>query len=79
MTTQIGPDLGDTITVEDQGANWIVTYPYIYDPENDGTFLPKQTATVSFPSAFNDLNPDDVEDVMLQLAVAVSRARGDHD
>jgi hypothetical protein len=61
---------GYSISVEDQGVNWRVQFWYRW---NGGDY---QFADVSFPSAFGDLNPDEVESLMVQLTVEVLRGRG---
>lgn len=70
MALQINPDRGDTIVIEDQGVSWRVQFWYRW---NDG---PKTFADVQFPQGFGDLRVDDVEPLMVQLAVEVLRGRG---
>lgn len=84
MGLQIGPDLGDSIDIQDLGVRWTVTYSFIDDTTDPDTGLPlfnngeKDTFTAEFPRDFNEINPDDVEGAMLQLATMVARNTNVH-
>ena len=83
MSLSIGPDLGDSIVIEDLGVNWTVTYPFI-DNEKDGNgdFLfnngEKSSFTAQFPRDFIEINPDENEGAMMELAKAVARGLNIH-
>ena len=83
MSLIIGPDLGDTIVIEDLGVNWTVTYPFIDNSvDENGDFLfnngEKTVMAAQFPRDFGELNPDDVEPAMMELAKAVARGKNIH-
>ena len=60
------------ITYEDQGVNWRVTFEYTNDSQTE----PWTEFVASFPADFNEINPDDVQDALLELARAVARGQG---
>lgn len=70
MPLQINPDRGDAIVIDDQGVSWDVEFEYRW---NNG---PKLHANVQFPAAFRDIDADEVEGIMVQLAVAALRGQG---
>ena len=83
MSLTIGPDLGDTITIEDQGVRWTVTYPFIDNSvDGDGNFLfnngEKAVMEAQFPRDFTEINPDGLEGAMMELAKAVARGKNIH-
>ena len=51
------------IEVLDQGVNWIVSYEWNTD-QQDSTWEP---TSVSFPSAFTDLPPDESDTIMARV------------
>ena len=63
------------VQIQDQGANWRVSYEWSNDQQTD-PWIPFEA---NFPSGFNDLSPDDVEQAMTELAMAVARGQGVHD
>ena len=75
MAVHINPDLGDAITIEDQGVNWRVSYWFVDPDFNEGE---KTFFEASFPADFNELHPDDVEQAMLELAMATARGQNIH-
>jgi hypothetical protein len=60
------------ITYQDQGVNWRVTFEY----NNDQQSGPWTEFVASFPADFNEINPDEVQVAMLDLAMAVARGQG---
>ncbi len=75
MGLQINPDLGDSITIEDQGVRWVVSYWYRDTDFNNGE---KGFFSAEFPAGFNQINPDGLESAMMELAQAVARNTGVH-
>ena len=61
------------IVYEDQGVNWTVSFEYSAD---NGVTVPWTLFEASFPRDFGDINPDDVEAEMLNIAMAVARGQG---
>lgn len=61
------------ITYQDQGVNWRVSFEY---SDDNGVTIPWQEFVAEFPRDFGDINPDDVEPAMLELARAVARGQG---
>ena len=72
MSLIINPDLGDTNVIEDQGVRWTISYWFV---EDGG---PKTFFEAEFPRDFNEINPDQVEQAMMELAQAVARGKGVH-
>jgi hypothetical protein len=60
------------ITYEDQGVNWRVTFEYNNDQQT-GDWV---EFVASFPADFGEINPDDVQTAMLELALQVARGKG---
>ena len=63
--------------------NWTVTYPFIDNEKDaDGNFLynngEKSVIAAAFPKDFKEINPDDVEGAMMELAKAVARGKNIH-
>lgn len=63
------------VVIQDQGVNWRVAYEYSNDQQTD----PWQPFEASFPADFGEINPDEVEQQMTMLAMAVARNQGVHD
>ena len=63
------------ITYSDQGVRWVVTFEYSSD---NGVTVPWTLFEAQFPRDFGDINPDEVEPEMLNIAMAVARGQG-HD
>lgn len=61
------------IDYQDQGINWRVSFEH---SDDNGVTIPWQTFVAEFPRDFGDINPDDVEQAMLELARAVARGQG---
>ena len=60
------------IVFEDQGVNWRVSFEHNNDQQTGAWVLFES----EFPRDFGDINPDEVEPAMLQLAMAVARGQG---
>lgn len=77
MALVINPDLGDTITIDDQGVRIDITYSYRDDDFNGGE---KGTFTAQFPRDFQELSVQDgsLEEALMVLATAVARRTGVH-
>ena len=63
------------ITYSDNGVRWDVTFEYSQD---NGVSDPWTLFEAQFPRDFGDINPDEVEMAMLEIALAVARGQG-HD
>ena len=60
------------ITYQDQGVNWEVSFEYSNDSQTD----PWTLFEAVFPRDFGEINPDDVQVAMLDIALAVARGQG---
>lgn len=74
MGVVIGPDLGDTTEIDDLGVRWTITYHW-----RDTETLEEGMFTAEFPRDFNELNPSQVEEALLELALTVARNTGVHE
>jgi hypothetical protein len=72
MSLSINPDLGDSIAIQDSGNRWTVSYWFV---EDGG---PKTFFTAEFPRDVGEINPDQVEQAMMELAFAVARGKNVH-
>lgn len=63
------------ITIEDQGVNWRVSYEWNLDDQSG----PWTSFMANFPSDFGEINPDEVDQEMFEIATAVARGQGVHD
>ncbi len=61
------------ITFEDRGVNWRVSFEY---SDDNGVSIPWELFEAEFPRDFGDINPDEVEPAMFELASAVARGQG---
>ncbi len=86
MGLQIGPDIGDSISIDDAGVRITVTYPFkddTTDPDT-GEFLfnngEKTTFSAQFPRDFSELSLSDgsLESALMTLATQVARRTGVH-
>lgn len=73
MPTVIGGDLGDTVTLDNQGVTWEIRYWW----RQDGG--PRTEAIVNLPSALDDIPLPFGEQVLLELARIINVNRGVHD
>lgn len=58
--------------IEDQGVRWVVSAELQRESPPYDWF----TYEAQFPRDFGEINPDDVEPVMLQLMLEVAKAQG---
>jgi hypothetical protein len=63
------------ITYQDQGVNWKIGFAY--SPDN-GVSIPWTQVDVNIPADLDDINQDELEQAMLELAMFVARGQG-HD
>ena len=63
------------ITYQDQGVNWKIGFEY--SPDN-GVSIPWTLVEVNIPADLDDINQDELEPAMLDIASAVARGQG-HD
>ena len=63
------------VRIEDQGVRWVVTYDWTNDQQTD----PLQEFSAEFPRDFGEINPDQVTQAMVDLAMAVAVGKGVHD
>ena len=63
------------VQISDQGNNWRVNYEWSNDQQTD----PWVAFEANFPQDFQQINPDDVEQAMVALAMAVAVGEGVHD
>lgn len=75
MSLTIGPDLGDTTVITQQGANFTISYWFRDDDFNGGV---KTFFEAAFPGDFTKISIDGLEEALLQLAMRVARDTGVH-
>lgn len=63
------------VVIEDLGASWRVFYEW----SNDQQTAPWQDFEARFPRDFGEINPDETEQAMVMLAIAVAQGQGVHD